>query len=592
MLKVYLRKVPTLAVIGVTGLVAWPIFFDENDSGPSKASAGDRVASKPPASAGEASMRNPFLVESPRGSTPTVAVASASASAAKPAGPHAAAGPASKAEARKADLPAMPSEEDRVLAGMRLIGTFIDGRENIAVINNKVYARGDQLRGADGSLLPYVVAEVRADRALVRRGRRDFEIAFSDVPRMAAPAPNPPAPMEQSPAGPKPEPTTGAVASARAKGPAPKGQGPSGGPGRPEGDDPPVALRAREPAGRRLVDRRRFELGRGGRRGQPEDDLGGAGRPDGQVRQHRPGQRRLDPLDPRRRFDAMSATLTMSESDSLAVSTLIRRGIIEGATVEEARKVVAKTNSSHERALVRAGVVEDRAISEAYAEEFLLTRLDPAEETTPVDLDLVELIPEKLCYDRLIVPLAVRDDTVDVAVRLARGDVRSLDEIQHLTGLRVRLLLAPLQRRRGFKLHALFKAGRAEEIGGKASEFADVQIDEVEEEEDPDDGILLARRPAPPGGQRQDRPDGQPDPRAGPEHRRQRHPPRAVRGLVQVPAPGRRRAPRAPLAVEDGLHHDRLAVQDPGPDGHRREAHPPGRRHRPEDQGQARSTSA
>ena len=109
--------------------------------------------------------------------------------------------------------------------------------------------------------------------------------------------------------------------------------------------------------------------------------------------------------------------MAMTGTEPLVLETLIRRGKIEPSVVDEARQAIAKSAGSQERALVRAGLVEDRTISEAYVDEFLLTPLDPSQEDDPVDRDLLlEMLPEKLCTDRLIVPVrVVRDDTLEVA---------------------------------------------------------------------------------------------------------------------------------------------------------------------------------
>jgi type IV pilus assembly protein PilB len=192
----------------------------------------------------------------------------------------------------------------------------------------------------------------------------------------------------------------------------------------------------------------------------------------------------------------MSGPLAMTGAEPLVLETLIRRGRIEASVVDEARLAITKTNGSHERALIRAGLIEDRTIAEAYADDFLLTSLDRADEEVPVDRELTDLIPEKLCFDRLIVPLRVVDDTLDVAF-VSPQELALVEELQLLTGLRIRLLIAPLFVVEA-KLHALFKAGRADEIGGKAADFADVVADE-DLEEDFDDSILMLDSPPPPG---------------------------------------------------------------------------------------------
>ena len=192
----------------------------------------------------------------------------------------------------------------------------------------------------------------------------------------------------------------------------------------------------------------------------------------------------------------MSRALAMAGAEPLVLETLIRRGKIEASALEEARQAIVKANGSPERALIRAGLVDDRTIAEAYADEFLLAPLDRDLEEAPVDRELVDLLPEKLCFDRLIVPLGVRDDTLDVGF-VSPEEMALVEELQLLTGLRIRLLLAPLFAVEA-KLHALFKAGRAEEIGGKPGDFAEALAEEGEPD-DPDEGILMLDAPPPAG---------------------------------------------------------------------------------------------
>jgi hypothetical protein len=204
MLKQYLQKAPTLIVIGVTAYAAWPTVFPDGDSGQTK------EASKPPTTARASASdvadpgRNPFQLDRPaavEAATPSKAVAPAS----------------SAVVVRPAGLPDLPADEDQVLSGMRLGGTFIHGREQLAVINNRVYARGEQLRGADGSLLPYVISQIGKDRAILRRGRRDVVLAFSNVPRAASPkagAPGAPALAKLPPPLPTAKPASAGVETA------------------------------------------------------------------------------------------------------------------------------------------------------------------------------------------------------------------------------------------------------------------------------------------------------------------------------------------------------------------------------------------
>jgi hypothetical protein len=175
-MHVFLKRTPTLFVIGVTGFVVYTILVPDGNSGQPKVDTKPPAPSKVAIERASNTLRNPFLMDRPIDPVSTRPGQGTSE-------------PPSKEVASKAnpgELPALPSEEDKLLQSMKLGGTFVDSHEQLAVIDNKVYARGDQLRAADGSTMPYVITEVRKDRALVRRGRRDFVIAFSDVPRAGA----------------------------------------------------------------------------------------------------------------------------------------------------------------------------------------------------------------------------------------------------------------------------------------------------------------------------------------------------------------------------------------------------------------------
>lgn len=194
-MKPFLKQTPTLLVIGVTGFVAYTVVFAESDHGPPRSESKPPSPTKITLEVASSTMRNPFLMDLPPNPEAT------------PTGEKAAEkGPDAVASTPQPDAPAeLPVDDDRVLESMKLVGTFVDAREQLAIIDNKVYARGDRLRGIDGTSLPYVIIEVRKDRALLRRGHRDFTIAFSDVPRAAPPraAPTPKSAEEKT--GPKTE---------------------------------------------------------------------------------------------------------------------------------------------------------------------------------------------------------------------------------------------------------------------------------------------------------------------------------------------------------------------------------------------------
>ena len=68
-----------------------------------------------------------------------------------------------------------------------------------------------------------------------------------------------------------------------------------------------------------------------------------------------------------------------------------------------------------ELVLIKGGYISDVEIASLYSEELFLDLIPSELESGEVDKDLAGLLPEKLCSDKLICPIKVRDDVLDVA---------------------------------------------------------------------------------------------------------------------------------------------------------------------------------
>ena len=67
-------------------------------------------------------------------------------------------------------------------------------------------------------------------------------------------------------------------------------------------------------------------------------------------------------------------------------------------------------NVLSELALIRCGHISDQEIASLYAEDLSLPLVPNTFDAGEVDMELASLLPEKLCTDKLICPMAVRDD--------------------------------------------------------------------------------------------------------------------------------------------------------------------------------------
>jgi len=103
----------------------------------------------------------------------------------------------------------------------------------------------------------------------------------------------------------------------------------------------------------------------------------------------------------------------------------------------------AKGNTLPEVALIRGGHISEQEIASIYAEDLFLPLIRNDVEAGAIDKEIASLLPEKLCTDRLICPMAVRDEVLDVLF-VSAEEMGVVDELQLMTGLRINPIVAPL----------------------------------------------------------------------------------------------------------------------------------------------------
>ena len=273
----------------------------------------------------------------------------------------------------------------------------------------------------------------------------------------------------------------------------------------------------------------------------------------------------------------MNSVFDSTSVQPLILELLARRNRFEPKQLQEFAEMIEKAGATTlpEVTLVKAAHLEDQEIADIYVEDLFLPLAPRRDDPSEIDRDLASLLPEKLCIDKLICPLALRDDTLDV-VFVSPESMGVVDELQLLTGLRISPddrppLRSPVAARCPLPSQSRKQGHRRGERG-----FQDAAEDDR-------------------GSRR--------------EHTQPRHSApndangRVVRMVNQILEQAMRNGAsdihlepfedgckfrlridgviaRAALAVESRVHHDHLATEDPGQDGHRREAHSPGRRHR------------
>ena len=139
----------------------------------------------------------------------------------------------------------------------------------------------------------------------------------------------------------------------------------------------------------------------------------------------------------------MPQTADLTSLQPLLLQLLQGKGLLDGKKIEVLRKSQAKDQGPLEQTLIKLGLVSDRDIAVAYAEYLAAPLFDPAPDESESRKELGRLLPEKLCRDQLLVPVAVQAGTMDVAF-VTPDEMLIIDELQLLTGLNVRPVIAPL----------------------------------------------------------------------------------------------------------------------------------------------------
>jgi type IV pilus assembly protein PilB len=190
----------------------------------------------------------------------------------------------------------------------------------------------------------------------------------------------------------------------------------------------------------------------------------------------------------------MNAT-AVADDRSLLFELLMQRGAITADALREAR---SRGGDVTERSLIAAGLVSDLDVARAYAEYLAVPLYDPGPEVPAPEPELARLLTEKLCRDQMIAPVAVRDDQLDLAFITPR-EMLVIDEVQLLTGLRVRPMIAPMSVVEQL-VEDLFRSNRSTAaFSPDAESFEQADIDEDVSEEEDRAGTLVLDQAPPPG---------------------------------------------------------------------------------------------
>jgi type IV pilus assembly protein PilB len=183
----------------------------------------------------------------------------------------------------------------------------------------------------------------------------------------------------------------------------------------------------------------------------------------------------------------MANLVAESGAQPLILELLARRNWFDPQRLEQIDETLqkAKVGTLAEVALIRGGYVSEQEVATIYGEDLFLPVINSNVEAGTVEKELGNLLPEKLCLDRLICPMALRDEVLDVAF-VSPEEMGVVDELQLMTGLRINPMIAPLSVVES-RLDVLYRSARdTKEIGEGTEDF-----DAPEEDRDNDDDNIL-----------------------------------------------------------------------------------------------------
>ncbi|NQU25624.1 MAG: type II/IV secretion system protein [Candidatus Nealsonbacteria bacterium] len=196
----------------------------------------------------------------------------------------------------------------------------------------------------------------------------------------------------------------------------------------------------------------------------------------------------------------MTSTATLQSTQPLIVRLLLEKGRLSEENLETLREARSKEKLTLEEILIRKGFASERNIAAAYSDYYLIPLFDPQEEGIHVSSELAEKLTEKLCRDHLLAPVATDGETLDVAF-FTPNELHIVDELRLITGLNVRVLVAPLSVVEGI-LGTLYddSAWPGNGVTGNSTDFEQVdEGDEADAEEDDSADIVHLDQPPPPG---------------------------------------------------------------------------------------------
>ena len=159
---------------------------------------------------------------------------------------------------------------------------------------------------------------------------------------------------------------------------------------------------------------------------------------------------------------------------------LIKRGIVGPDQLSEAQGIAGKQSITLGEALQRLGYATGDEVMRAMAEEHGLEFINLRETTIPPDV--VELVPESVARENVVLPLAEEDGVLQVVVSNPL-DLDTFEKLRFILNRKVEIALAPRENiMEG--INKYYGQLEGESVDSMLQEFTDTAIDFTETEDD------------------------------------------------------------------------------------------------------------
>ena len=173
----------------------------------------------------------------------------------------------------------------------------------------------------------------------------------------------------------------------------------------------------------------------------------------------------------------MNASLVADQP--LLVQLLLDRGLLAEADLPEVHKVLSQSSGPIEAALSQAHLATEVDIAQAYADHLRLPVV-AVDAPLTVPKELVEFVGERICREKLVVPLSQEDGILEAAFANPT-DLDTLEQMQLVTGLVIRPVVAPQGMIEDVLGDLFGKRDFVKEIATEARSFQRIAVAEEEE---------------------------------------------------------------------------------------------------------------